>query len=343
MATVSSAGARKSLDPISTSAMSTSPLAQDDSSSSRPASPANEADEEDVDNTPTTTTPVNPVGEKVATSTKGTDDRDEGTKEGRRRTSSVWKGLNLKRRMSKVNLKISNTLNDVGRRSSTIFYHGPTDGTPLSPVEISPVSDEGSRSAATLEITNNQGDVDLAAIESSIVQSLSDIEASGSNKSPNSLTDPADSHTANSSDQESSATEPMPVPPPRVGRSHGAIPKQRTQPALGRPMSQPHDAKRSESESTGEQVATVKSVGLRLEGAHISRPTELSLFDDGCSQPQSMDRAKRNRMQSVPNIKLSRQETNKLKSASGKDSSLVDMLRRFSKYLLNDGDSLQSG
>lgn len=310
--------------------MPTSPLAES-CSTSRPASPANEAGEED--DVP-----------KTASSVKLVEEQEEGSKEGRRRSASVWKGLNLKRRMSKVNMKISNTFNDVGRRSS-LFYHGPTEGTPLSPVELSPVSDETPVSPDCLgnpsePISNTDCEVDLAAIESSIVQSLSDLEAtSDCNKSPNDMTgESSREHTANSSDQES-CPDPTPIPPPRSGRSQGAIPKHRP---LGRPMSQPYDmvlsrrTTNNDSEAQ-EPTATVKTLGVRLEGASISRPTELTLFDgDGArsssAQPIEMDRAKRNRMQSVPNIKLSRQETQKLKSSLGKDSSLAHMFRRFSKY-----------
>lgn len=307
--------------------MSTSPQAES-CSTSRPASPANEAGEED--DVPKTA------------SVKLVEEQEDGPKEGRRRSPSVWKGLNLKRRMSKVNMKISNTLNDVGRRSS-MFYHGPTEGTPLSPVELSPVSDENPLSpdsSGNPAEPKSDVDVDLNAIESSIVQSLSDLETSDCNKSPSLTNDMAESsheHTANSSDQET-CPEPTPIPPPRAGRSQGAIPKQRP---LGRPMSQPHDmilAKRSDSEAS-EQTAVVKSLGVRLEGACVSRPTELTLFDsdraNSGAQPIEMDRAKRNRMQSVPNIKLSRQDTQKLKSSLGKDSSLANMFRRFSKYWLN--------
>lgn len=303
--------ARKSADPIANSTMpTTSPLADCASAASRPPSPALEAGEEDESH-------------KVASAKLVEEPEEGGPKEGRRRTSSVWKGLNLKRRMSKVNTKISSTLTDVGRRNS-IFYYGPTEGTPLSPVELSPVSDETHQQAIA--------DIDLAAIESSIVQSLSDLEAnSDRTKSP--AADPsetmADDHTADSSDQESGA-DPAPTPPPRGVRSQGAIPKQR---GAGRTMSQTHDTE------AHEQVATAKSLGARLEGASASRPTELTLFDNepvaggSAAQPIDGERAKRNRMQSVPNIKFGRQDTTKLKSSLGKDSSLAHMFRRFSKYI----------
>lgn len=319
---------------------------------SRPPSPANEANEECA--TPT----------------------DEGliTQEERvnieaaqcRRKSSAWKGFNLKRRLSRVNLKLTNTFGDGGSssgssqktRSASIFYHGPTDGTPLSPVEISPESIE---SSTTPDENEDKSDY-LADLEKNIVQSLSDIDSkTPSEHNPDSSVD----NTASNSDQESEPVSLSDVQP-HISNTYGqSVPRsilqnfdarystggsgsssatlteeldyrRRTQ----RQLSQPQSLLQGKRVDFSEDII-VKSLGTQLEGAHLSRPSDLPLFDDygnPIAPLRSMKKVKRNRMLSVPNIKLSRLDGAKLRdlrARSQKDqasSFAGSLIRRFSKY-----------
>lgn len=317
---------------------------------SRPPSPANEADEECA--TPTDEVIITPE-ERVKIEAAQC-----------RRKSSAWKGFNLKRRLSKVNLKISNTFGDGGgnsgishkSRAASIFYHGPTDGTPLSPVEISPDSIE---SSATPDGSDDKSDY-LADLEKNIVQSLSDLDSkTPSEHNPDSSVD----NTASNSDQESEPVSLSDVQP-HIAATYGqSVPRsilqnydtrgtaaggssstvveevdyrRRTQRQLSQPQSLMQGKRVDFSEDT-----IVKSLGTQLEGAHISRPSDLPLFDDfgnPIAPPRSMKKVKRNRMLSVPNIKLSRLDAVKLRdlrARSQKDqasSFAGSLIRRFSKY-----------
>lgn len=317
---------------------------------SRPPSPANEANEE-------CSTPTD----------DGNISQDERVKIEAaqcRRKSSAWKGFNLKRRLSRVNLKLTSTFGDGGgssgtgqkKRSASIFYHGPTDGTPLSPVEISPESIESSN---TPDETEDKSDY-LADLEKNIVQSLSDIESkTPSEHNPDSSVD----NTASNSDQESEPVSLSDVQP-HIGTSYGqSVPRsilqnvdarcstggassstvteevdfrRRTQRQLSQPQSLLQGKRVDFSEDT-----IVKSLGTQLEGAHLSRPSDLPLFDDygnPIAPLRSMKKVKRNRMLSVPNIKLSRLDSVKLRdlrARSQKDqapSFAGSLIRRFSKY-----------
>lgn len=318
---------------------------------SRPPSPANEANEECA--TPTDESNITQE-ERVKIEAAQC-----------RRKSSAWKGFNLKRRLSKVNLRLTNTFGDgsgssgTGKktRSASIFYHGPTDGTKLSPVEISPESIE---SSITPDETEDKSDY-LADLEKNIVQSLSDIESkTPSEHNPDSSVD----NTASNSDQESEPVSLSDVQPqisttygqsvPRsilqnfdarcaTGDSGGSSATVTEEGARRRTLcqlSQPQSLLQGKRVDFSEDII-VKSLGTQLEGAHLSRPSDLPLFDDDgnpIATLRSMKKVKRNRMLSVPNIKLNRLDTVKLRdlrARSQKDqasSFAGSLIRRFSKY-----------
>lgn len=327
---------------------------------SRPPSPANEAGEDEPSNE-VLISPEERIKIDAAQS---------------RRKSSAWKGFNLKRRLSKVNLKLpfgdsATTGTCTKARSTSMFYHAPTDGIRLSPVEISPTSNDESIADTPNTPTCNNDDSDddedsgsdneanakseyLSELESNIVQSLSDSDKtlSDDHNADSSSVD----NTASNSDQES---EPIRSTTSKSTIEYGqSIPRsilhssaaaasadpnddlldyrRRTQRQLSQPQSLLQQAKRVDfSERT-----MVKTLDSHL-GAHVSRPLDLPLFDEfgnPIAPPRSMTKVKRNRMLSVPNIKLSRLDAVKLrdlraKSQKDQGSSFAgNLIRRFSKY-----------
>lgn len=330
---------------------------------SRPPSPANEAGEDGSDST----TPIGTVDEVLISA----DERMRIDAAQSRRKSSAWKGFNLKRRLSKVNLiklpfgdgtTTTGTCTKV--RSTSMFHHAPTDGIRLSPVEISPSSIESATGDSTPNTPTGTDDLSsggdaksdyLTELESNIVQSLSDLDKTPS--SDDRRNNDSSSNTASNSDQESepvgamaSAEYGQSMPPRSILLHHSGAAstsddpleyRRRTQRQLSQPQSLLQQAKRVDfSEET-----IVKSLGTQLEGAHISRPADLPLFDDygnPIAPPRSMTKVKRNRMLSVPNLKLSRLDAVKLRDLRANKTSQKDqgssssfagsLIRRFSKY-----------
>lgn len=231
----------------------------------------------------------------------------------------------------------------------------------MSPVEISPESIE---SVTTPDETAAAEKSDyLADLEKNIVQSLSDIESkTPSEHNPDSSVD----NTASNSDQESEPVSLSDVQP-HIGTGYGqSVPRSilqnvdaRSSANVGsatssatvtedvdcrrrtqRQMSQPQSLLQGKRVDFSED-AIVKSLGTQLEGAHLSRPSDLPLFDDygnPIAPLRTMKKVKRNRMLSVPNIKLSRLDAVKfrdLRARSQKDqasSFAGSLIRRFSKY-----------
>lgn len=281
---------------------------------------------------------------------------------GRRRSSSVWKGLNIKRRLSKVNTKISSTLmggDASARRGSPLpctavvspvtdeeETEPPAAASVVSVVDVQPDMVETAESSRKNSSTRTNSDEDVieeavAADETTPVDTIfepASVDASGNELSRDVLAATVEPSGDSSGDRQSASAEDAEPPaggaadPLAAAISRGAIPK---------------------------------DVRFALPQ---SRPTELSLFDSpGRAQPVPMLRTKRNRMQSVPNIKLNRQDTTKLSdlrdavatgtqpaataatqptavpaaaagtsaSDAGTSSSLMDMFRRFSKYKCN--------
>lgn len=260
-----------------------------------------------------------------------------------RRKSSSWKGFNLKRQISKVNMKLTNTFGDSGKRGS-VFYYGATEGTPLSPVEISPDSQSNSET-----VDSDKSDY-LVELEKDIVQSIADLESKP--LTPETLGGTSQDNTASNSDQESEPTSLSEAQSQLAQGLAQSVPKsilqgvdvrqvdceQRKQ----RTMSQPQALPSKRVDFSDE--CTVRSLATNLEGARLSRPSELPLFDETdrpMPPPRTKKKDKRDqRLLSVPNIKYVRQDSTKmrdLRSRSDKDqasSFAGSLIRRFSKYLL---------
>lgn len=234
------------------------------------------------------------------------DEDDESKKMAQsRRKSSIWKkALNIKKRISKVNMAFS----DDGNR------FGPTDGTPLSPIEVSPTTVEmpGYVSAQSLPNTSAS---DLDSIERSIVQQLAELNAN------------SDFEERSDNDENDTAVEQR-----RSSVDPDAEWKRRV-------MSQPQCLQTRRSDVSDELV--MKVTVANSEGARQSRPSDLPLFDDnGRPIPPPRTHSSRNqRLLSVPNIKYNRSISENARTKSRKEpiSIAANLMRRFSKYLLRNG------
>lgn len=259
---------------------------------SRPTSPAEEADE--------TLTPT---------------EEDEYKKMVQcRRKSSVWKkALNLKKQISKVNLKIGEGV----RRGSTFF--GPTEGTPLSPVEVSPP--EISPSSSEIETSDYIGQ-----IEKDIDQSLNDLDCSKEHTLEKNVDDQSESNTDRDSDCDTER---------RLSTDSDKEWKKRI-------MLHPQSLQTRRSDAFEEVAAHVSP----LQGSQQTRPSDLSLFDEAgrpIAPPRLRPNEARNqRLLSVPNIKYHRKDSLKpadssktkiKKDAPAATTSFAgNLMRRFSKY-----------
>lgn len=247
--------------------------------------------------------PASPAVEEAQEALSPNEDEDEESKKmaQTRRKSSIWKkALNIKKRISKVNMAFS----DEGQR------FGPTDGTPLSPIEVSPTTVE-LPSYVSASLPNTTAD-DLDNIERSIVQSLSELNAN--------------------SDIDDRSDDSDTVIERRSSMDPDADWKRRI-------MSQPQCLQTRRSDISDELVMKVSSANL--EGARQSRPSDLPLFDDnGRPIPPPRTHSNRNqRLLSVPNIKYNRSISENTRTKSRKEpiSIAANLMRRFSKYLLRNG------
>lgn len=272
-----------------------SPIDINESVSPRPSSPAEEAEEA------LTPTDDDDCKKSLASSTSAT------TPQGRRK-SSVWKkALNIKKQMK---MKIGE-----GVRRGSVFF-GPTDGTPLSPVEMSPE-------------TSPHGDSDrmksdyVQQLENEIVQSLNDLEVAMAMNKGN---EESIASTVTNSDQESECD----TPERRSSVDPDAEWKKRI-------ISQPQYLQTRRSD-VSEELAVRASAQSNVEGARQSRPSDLPLFDEHgrpIAPPRQRPNDSRNqRLLSVPNIKYNRTGDNvRSKVGTKKDSSFAgNLMRRFSKY-----------
>lgn len=287
------------------------PLATEPNTS-RPPSPANEAQENDDILSPEEDEQYTAIAQC-------------------RRKSSSWSRFKLKRQLTKVNMMLSNTFSEAGSSSSSssntkrgsIFHHGPTEGTPLSPVEVSPITTSNSTSSDT-----EKSDF-ITELEKDIVQSIDDVNV----KKP--ITPDSRDATANNSDdsEPSSLNDFQSNAPRSILQSVDVKPKR---------VSQPQNFPSKKVDFSEETV--VRSLATNCEGSRMSRPSELPLFDEN-GQPILPPRGKKKdnrdkRLLSVPNIKFTRQESTKLKdlrARSDKDqgsSFAGNIMRRFSKYQL---------
>lgn len=248
-------------------------------SSSRPTSPAEEASE-------------------IVTPTEEEDQKKIDTT----RRKSVWKkALGLKKQLSKVNLKVTD-----GVRRGSVFF-GPTEGTPLSPVEVSPPE------LSPNSVEHDRYKLDMVAqIEKDVVQSLDDLDFSNET----SIAKRFEDNESSESDAESDC---------------GAEWKRRI-------MAQPQNLQTRRSDATSEELA-VRQFAVNSEGARISRPSELSLFDGSGrpipAPPSKSRESRKQRLLSVPNIKYQRKESikpNDKRKEQQPSTFAGNFMRRFSKY-----------
>lgn len=273
-----------------------------ESVSPRPSSPAEEAEEL------LSPTEDDECKKSLTSSTSSTPQN--------RRKSSVWKkALNIKKQISKVNIKIGE-----GVRRGSVFF-GPTEGTPLSPVEMSP------------DLSPNDGERPksdyVQQLENEIVQSLSDLEVAMAMEKLN------EEPSASNSDHESESDV--------AERRSSVDPDSEWKKRI---VSQPQCLQTRRSD-VSEELAARASVQTNLEGARQARPADLPLFDEN-GRPILPTRLRPNdprnqRLLSVPNIKYNRTATTA--TATGdiprpkptrKDppsSFAGNLMRRFSKYL----------
>lgn len=197
------------------------------------------------------------------------------------RKGSSWKGL--KNQLSKAEMKIKSTFTEPfgrERKGSVIFYGSATDGTAMSPVELSPDSVEsGSSSPDQDEKTEKLAD---------LIKNIEDLGSECDNVSK--------------------------------GTSSSG-----------------HEKKRVDFVEEPCKKVSVSAI----EGAGISRPTDLSFRTSEVPMPPPRTKPKRlERLLSVPNLKLNKQDQNRLLNLR-KTSNIVDQksnknkgnfIRRFSKY-----------
>ncbi|XP_037026071.1 syntaxin-binding protein 5 isoform X4 [Bradysia coprophila] len=279
---------------------------------SRPPSPANEAQENDDILTPEEDEQYTAIAQC-------------------RRKSSSWSRFKLKRQLTKVNMMLTNTFSEAGSsgtnattKRGSIFHHGPTDGTPLSPVEVSPITTSHSTSSDT-----DRSDF-VADIEKDIVQSIDELSV----KKP--ITPESRDVTANNSDDAES--EPSSLIDYQQ-QSHNPRSILQTVDMKPRKASQPQNLPSKKVDFSEETV--VRSLATNCEGSRMSRPSDLPLFDEN-GQPILPPRGKKKdnrdkRLLSVPNIKFTRQESTKLKDLRARNekdqgsSFAGNIMRRFSR------------
>ncbi|XP_055303956.1 syntaxin-binding protein 5 isoform X4 [Sitodiplosis mosellana] len=242
---------------------------------------------------------ASPAVEEAQEALSPNEDEDEESKKmaQNRRKSSIWKkALNIKKRISKVNMAFSD---DVHR-------FGPTDGMPLSPIEVSPITVEmpGYVSASL----PNTSASDLDNIERSIVQQLAELNAN------------SDVEERSDNDENDTAMERRSSVDPDADWKR-------------RVMSQPQCLQTRRSDVSDELV--MKVTAANSEGARQSRPSDLPLFDDnGRPIPPPRTHSNRNqRLLSVPNIKYNRSisENPRIKSRKEPISIAANLMRRFSR------------
>lgn len=259
---------------------------------SRPTSPAEEADE--------TLTP--------------TEEGEYKKMEQCRRKSSVWKkALNFKKQISKVNTKIGEGV----RRGSAFF--GPTEGTLLSPVEISPPDTSADKSQVDRQDF-------IGHLEKDIIQTLSEANC---NKNP--LEDKTIEEQSGSNSETDSECD-------LERRSSYDSDKEWKK----KIMSQPQSLQYTRRPDASEEGAAHMSF---LQSNQQTRPSELSLFDENgrplAPPRQRLMEGRSQRLLSVPNIKYHRKDSvrpeescrSKLKKDVHAPSSFAgNLIRRFSKY-----------
>lgn len=220
-----------------------------------------------------------------------------------RRKSSIWKkALNIRKRISNVNKAFNEGIQP---------RFGTTDGTRLSPIEVSPTSIDGPQHeiAASLPTTMNANDMEN--IERSIIQNLSELNAGNSD-----FEDRSDDDDISHGSERRASVDPDAEWKKRV-------------------MTQPQSLQTRRSDISDELIMKVSSTNL--EGARQSRPSDLPLFDEN-GRPIAPPRAhsqRNQRLLSVPNIKYNRSISDNARMKTRKEPAIsiaANLMRRFSKY-----------
>lgn len=228
-------------------------------------------------------------------------------------------------------------INDGHRISGGVGYT--SEGTPLSPIEVSPTTVElppamaTTTAAATSTVESQPRSsyaIEMDQIEKQIVQNLAELNAS------------SDIELSDNDDVDNAATTP-------VDRRSSVDPDAEWK---KRVMLQPHCLQTRRSDVSDELVGKVSSSAAAAataaqanidsgNGACQSRPADLPLFDDATGRPippprQHSSSARNQRLLSVPNIKYNRSisENARIKAPRKEPISIAaNLMRRFSKYL----------
>lgn len=290
--------------------------------------------------------PVSPATEALETPTS--EDAPQLPVEGEvpqgRRKSIPWKSFNLKRQLSKVNMIKSKNNENVAAtaKKGSQFYCAPTDGTPLSPVEISP--DTPNSESVPSEPSDAERSDYLEQIEKDIQSALDEMNIR-TEINIESFRSPS---TSDLSDTESPTVSTMNMAQSMPKSSiHEMMTKGRGRKERTMSLSQP------QANYNMEEPIITKSCVAPVEGAFQSRPSDLPLYDANNEQQQQQQpvppprykkKDKRDqRLLSVPNIKY---PVCDLRSKSGgklepqqqqpqpqQQSFAGNLMRRFSKYL----------
>ena len=231
-----------------------------------------------------------------------------------RRKSSSWKGF--KRQLTKAEMKIKSTFGEASSskdRKGSVFFYGPTEGTPLSPVEISPDSVESNPSSPEPgdELEKSEK---IALLIKNIEELGADLDSSNDKDEYEGSNQESETINIVKSDDSGEKKEKM----RSVSTPHGPAPMKRVEFI---------------------EEAFKKVNVTPIEGAFMSRPTELSLEDKNAPlrPPRTKkDSQRTDRLLSVPNIKLNKQQLSNLRkpstSAAKADKNKGNFMRRFSKY-----------
>lgn len=263
------------------------------------------------------------------------------------RKPSAWKNFNFKKQLSRAEMKIKSTFKEGGgttnpNRKQSTFY---TDGAQLSPVETSPNSesnstptspdteqreflpksetDTGDNTGGTATPVTSQQPPAVAAVSAAfelVTKNLEDLA-----KRPE-AGDCVGDENKTESDFDTESNSPNTETEERVPEPATATTSQASQ---------------SKKVDFVEEVM-VKSTHTNVEGAFMSRPSDLPLDDVPIRPPRTkkfFDK-RAERLLSVPNLKLTKLESNKLKDLRSKStktdpsSFTGNLMRRFSKYQL---------
>lgn len=289
--------------------------------------------------TGTSSRPVSPATEALETPTS--EDAPQLPVEGDvpqgRRKSMPWKSFNLKRQLSKVNMiKSKNNENVAAVKKGSTFYCAPTEGTPLSPVEISPDTPHSEPIPSEPEdLEQIEKDIESAIQEMNIRTEIT-IE---SFRSP-STSDLSDTDSPTVSTINIAQSMPKSSIHEQMMKGRGGR-KARTM-SLSQPQA---------NYTIEEPIITKSCVGPSVEGALQSRPSDLPLYDANNEHqqhpvppPRYKKKDKRDqRLLSVPNIKYpvcdlrsksgGKFEQQQQPSLQQQQSFAGNLMRRFSKYL----------